>query len=103
MIRLTKLNGTPMVLNSDLVKTAEASPDTMLTLINGEKLIVREPIEEVVEAVLVYRAKLLASVAQRMPDIGKLARAASLTSLDLCGRPEEAASTKQQASLRSIS
>jgi hypothetical protein len=31
-----------MVLNSDLIKTAEASPDTMLTLINGEKLIVRE-------------------------------------------------------------
>ncbi len=42
MIELTRLNGTPMVLNSDLIKTAEASPDTMLTLINGEKLIVRE-------------------------------------------------------------
>ena len=33
-----------MVVNSDLIKTAEASPDTMLTLINGEKLIVREEI-----------------------------------------------------------
>ena len=42
MIELTRLNGTPMVLNSDLIKTAEASPDTMLTLITGEKLIVRE-------------------------------------------------------------
>ena len=42
MIELTRLNGSPMVLNSDLIKTAEASPDTMLTLINGEKLIVRE-------------------------------------------------------------
>ncbi len=42
MIELTRLNGTPIVLNSDLIKTAEASPDTMLTLINGEKLIVRE-------------------------------------------------------------
>jgi hypothetical protein len=42
MIELTRLNGNPMVLNSDLIKTAEASPDTMLTLINGEKLIVRE-------------------------------------------------------------
>ena len=42
MIELTRLNGNPMLLNSDLIKTAEASPDTMLTLINGEKLIVRE-------------------------------------------------------------
>ena len=31
MIELTRLNGSPMVLNSDLIKTAEASPDTMLT------------------------------------------------------------------------
>ena len=46
MIELTRLNGNPMVLNSDLIKTAEASPDTMLTLINGEKLIVREELEK---------------------------------------------------------
>ena len=35
MIQLTRLNGNSIVLNSDLIKTAEASPDTMLTLING--------------------------------------------------------------------
>ena len=56
MIELTRLNGRPMMLNSDLIKTAEASPDTMLTLINGEKLIVREEIAEVMERVLAYRA-----------------------------------------------
>jgi flagellar protein FlbD len=89
MIKLTKLNGNSMVLNSDLIKTAEASPDTMLTLINGEKLIVREPIDEVVEAILVYRARLLATVAQRVPDIGNLARAASLSSLDPTTRADE--------------
>ena len=49
MIELTRLNGNPMLLNSDLIKTAEASPDTMLTLINGEKLIVREELSEVLE------------------------------------------------------
>ena len=102
MIRLTKLNGTPMVLNSDLIKTAEASPDTMLTLINGEELIVRERIDEVVEAVLVYRARLLTTVAQRMPDLGYLARTASLTSLDFNGRSDEAARTTRQPSARSI-
>lgn len=86
MIELTRLNGNPMVLNSDLIKTAEASPDTMLTLINGEKLIVREEPGEVVERVLAYRARLLVAVAQRLPSSGSLDRAASLASLDVSGR-----------------
>ncbi len=81
MIELTRLNGRPMVLNSDLIKIAEASPDTMLTLINGEKLIVREPIEEVQEKVLVYRARLLAVVAKRLHNFGDLERVAALASL----------------------
>ena len=63
MIEVTRLNGNPMVLNSDLIKTAEASPDTMLTLINGEKMIVRETCAEVMERVIGYRARLLARVA----------------------------------------
>ncbi len=73
MIELTRLNGTPIVLNSDLIKTAEASPDTMLTLINGEKLIVREDCGEVTERVLAYRARLLASVARRHAQLRRLA------------------------------
>lgn len=89
MIHLSKLNGNPMVLNSDLIKTAEASPDTMLTLISGEKLIVRESLEEVTEQVLAYRARLLATVARHLPDLGGLARAASIASLDVAKRPNE--------------
>jgi flagellar protein FlbD len=83
MIELTRLNGNPMVLNSDLIKTAEASPDTMLTLINGEKLIVREETAEVVERVLAYRARLLANVARRLPTFGDVHQIAALASLDL--------------------
>jgi flagellar protein FlbD len=83
MIELTRLNGNPMVLNSDLIKTAEASPDTMLTLINGEKLIVREDTAEVVERVLAYRARLLANVARRLPTFGDVQQIAALASLDL--------------------
>jgi flagellar protein FlbD len=83
MIELTRLNGIPMVVNSDLIKTAEASPDTMLTLINGEKLIVRESCSEVVERVLAYRARLLASVARRTPHLGDLQRVVSISSLDV--------------------
>src|SRR5579859_2029728 len=83
MIELTRLNGNPMLLNSDLIKTAEASPDTMLTLINGEKLIILEKLSEVVERVLEYRATLLAAVASRLAQNDALLRAASLSSIDL--------------------
>lgn len=67
MIELTRLNGNAVVLNSDLIKSAESSPDTMLTLINGEKIMVRESCQQVVEKVMVWRASLLAEVAKLAP------------------------------------
>ncbi len=85
MIELTRLNGNPMLLNSDLIKTAEASPDTMLTLINGEKLIVREELSEVLDRVLAYRATLLATVAHRLSPNDALRRAASLAGVEFAG------------------
>ena len=92
MINLTRLNGNPMVLNSDLIKTAEASPDTMLTLINGEKLIVREGLDEVVERVMGYRARLLSAVARHLPDYDDLQRAAAISSLDVSEQPDQLSS-----------
>ena len=74
--------------NSDLLKTAEASPDTMLTLISGEKLIVRETCDEVTQRVLVYRARLLAAVAAELKLQGGFERAAGIASLDLSARCE---------------
>jgi flagellar protein FlbD len=94
MIELTRLNGRPIVLNCDLIKTAEASPDTMLTLINGEKLIVREKITDIVERVLAYRARLLAVVARRLHRFDDLERAAALVSLDVAGQPAAAPDPK---------
>ena len=89
MIELTRLNGTPMVLNSDLIKTAESSPDTMLTLIHGEKLIVRETIAEVMERVLAYRARLFTDVARRLHPFGDLQPVVALSSLDVSGKPPQ--------------
>jgi flagellar protein FlbD len=85
MIELTRLNGRVMMLNSDLIKTAEASPDTMLTLINGEKLIVREEITEVMRRALEYRARLLAVVARRLEHHSGLERAAAIAGLPGAG------------------
>lgn len=86
MIELTRLNGNRMMLNSDLIKTAEASPDTMLTLVNGEKLIVREDPTEVMERVLAHRARLLAVVARRLTHFSELERAVALVSFDAEGQ-----------------
>jgi hypothetical protein len=57
----------------------------MLTLITGEKLIVREETTVVVERVLAYRARLLAEVARRLPDAATAARITGISSLDLSG------------------
>jgi len=48
MIRLTRLNGRPFVLNAEQIKTIEETPDTLITLLNGERLVVQESLEEVV-------------------------------------------------------
>ncbi len=85
MIELTRLNGRAMIVNCDLIKTAEASPDTMLTLINGEKVIVREEIAEVVERVVAYRARLLTVVVRRLEHSGEFLRAVALAGLSGSG------------------
>ena len=59
MIELTRLNGSRLAINCDLIKYAEASPDTVLTLITGEKLVVLEPCSEVSQRTLDYRAAVL--------------------------------------------
>jgi len=59
MIELTRLNGNCLVINCDLIKYAEAAPDTVLTLITGEKLVVLESPAEVQERSLDYRAEVI--------------------------------------------
>jgi flagellar protein FlbD len=67
LIELTRLNGAHLVLNSDLIQSMESSPDTTLTLINGEKLVVRESSDLVIDLALRYRARLLAEAARECP------------------------------------
>ena len=60
MIDLTRLNGHRMVVNCDLIKFVEPTPDTTISLITGEKLIVLESCDELMERILIYRSKVLA-------------------------------------------
>ena len=59
MIQLTRLNNTRLAVNSDLIKYVEEAPDTVITLLNGEKLVVRETTEQVIERVRAFRCSLL--------------------------------------------
>ncbi len=54
MISLTKFNGSVFVVNADLIKFVEATPDTMLTLTTGEKFIVKESVDVVIRKVVDY-------------------------------------------------
>jgi len=60
MIMLTRLNRLPFALNPDLIERAEATPDTVLTLCDGSKLLIGETVEQLVQKVQVYRAQVLA-------------------------------------------
>lgn len=63
MIRLTRLNSKPLIVNSDLIKFVEQSPDTLVTLITGEKIVVREKAEEVLAQVVDFRRSVLQGLA----------------------------------------
>ncbi len=54
MIMVTRLNKRRVVVNADLIKMIESTPDTILTLINGDTMIVRESVDEVVEKAIEY-------------------------------------------------
>jgi flagellar protein FlbD len=59
MVEMTRLNGHPFLVNADLIKHVEAIPDTTLTLVTGEKMVVLESCGEVLARTLVWRASLL--------------------------------------------
>ncbi len=54
MIVLTRLTGRPMIVNVDLIKTVEETPDTMVTLLNGDRITVKESMAEVVRRAIDY-------------------------------------------------
>jgi len=59
MIHVTRLNQSSVVLNSDLIEFIESTPDTLITLTNNQKLIVRETADEIVERIREFRRSVL--------------------------------------------
>ena len=58
VIELTRLNGLPIVVNAELIKFIEATPDTLISLTSGEKIMVKESVEVVSQRELEYRRQI---------------------------------------------
>ena len=78
MIELTRLNGHRLLVNCDLIKIAEATPDTVITLITGEKLIVADSLLEVIERTRTHRSAVLA---RAWPDAAQALSVSSVEAL----------------------
>ena len=66
MIQLTRLNGTEFIVNAELIKFIESTPDTVITLRDGEKLLVKESPAEVVHKAVEYGRS-----TRHVPDLAK--------------------------------
>jgi flagellar protein FlbD len=55
MIKLTRLDGEPFILNADLIRYVEARPDTFITLTTGERVVVAETMDEVLLRAVTYQ------------------------------------------------
>jgi flagellar protein FlbD len=62
MIQLTRLNNHPLIINSDLVKLIENAPDTVLTLVTGEKIVVLESSVQVLDRIVEFRRRILSGL-----------------------------------------
>jgi flagellar protein FlbD len=61
VLQLTRLSGNVFALNPDLIERAEATPDTVLTLVNGGKYVIRESLDELIALICDYRAQIVAA------------------------------------------
>ena len=66
MIKLTRMNRAPLILNSDLIEHIEETPDTVITLTTGQKLMVMESADDIVERVIEVRSSLASKLSCAM-------------------------------------
>jgi len=58
VIEVTRLKGGQMALNAELVEMVESTPDTVVSLTTGRKVLVQEPVDEVMRRIIAYRRSL---------------------------------------------
>ncbi len=69
VVKLTRLNNQTITVNPDNVLWAESSPDTTLCLLGGEKVLVRESMDELIERVIAFRRMVASEFPQSRRDV----------------------------------
>ena len=64
MIEVTRLNETRMLINADMIATVESTPDTVISLLSGQKIIVKESRQEVRNLVILYKREIFAKMGE---------------------------------------
>jgi len=72
MIRVTRLNHEPFFVNADLIEFIEATPDTVLTLATGKKVVVCEKAEDIVAKIIAYKKQIFQGVPPILPEEGEV-------------------------------
>ncbi len=70
MIKLTRLKGSELIVNSDLIEHMEVTPDTVITLTTGEKIVVLEPVDEIINKVIEFKRKIFQDIEIVKPTSG---------------------------------
>ena len=72
MIRVTRLDGSSMVVNDDQIAWIDTHPDTVIAMMNGEKLLVRETPDELVDRARQFRRTLATQGPLRLAKTGEM-------------------------------
>ena len=70
MIELTKLNEVKFTLNADVIEYVEETPDTVVTLTTGQKIIVKESRQMITDLVILYRKNILSDIVRQIKEEG---------------------------------
>ncbi|KAE9637043.1 MAG: flagellar protein FlbD [Epulopiscium sp.] len=62
MIKVTRLNDTQIVINAELIEFVEETPDTVITMTTGRKIVVKETIDEIIGTVIQYKRKIYSRI-----------------------------------------
>ena len=74
MIKVSRLNAVELVVNAELIEFVEATPDTIVTLTTGRKLVVRESVDEIINRVIAYKASIGEARIKPRPDLEELTK-----------------------------
>jgi flagellar protein FlbD len=67
MIEVTRLNGSIFFLNPDMILSLEATPDTVVTLTNGEKLVVKDPPAQIIDRFVAFKQRIVSEMPMVTP------------------------------------